>query len=392
MGRAHAGNVGIENAKGDYIGFLDDDDEFYPEHVSTLVNFLETEQNYGVVYTDSLYISQEWTKDRYMTVGKEVLYSQDFDRQRLLLANYIPMLNVMLRKDLLDKAGLFDEKLEAHEDWDMWLRLSKYSDFCHIKKVTAEVSMRTDGTTITSNNRKAFLETARIIHKRYSSSAADENIVKSQNIVEWLLAKQVVANGEKLENSYLVNIAETLIQQKDTQIGNLGEAISEKDTQIVNLEAAIREKDTQTAYLQSRLDTILNSRGWKFLIRYYWIRDILFSPWFILLSNCRDLTLREIENFPIGLNSIEDATKQKLAKLSVLLMKDLKSHAYRKECSYKATGKVIYDEFYPKYSKPIIDEIDRVLAKHYGFTDEELDFIINYNVKYRMGRDSGGEV
>ena len=39
----------------------------------------------------------------------------------------------------------------------------------------------------------------------------------------------------------------------------------------------------------------------------------------------------------------------------------------------------------PKYSKPIIDEIDVLLAKHYGFTDEELDFIVNYDIKYRMG-------
>jgi hypothetical protein len=34
---------------------------------------------------------------------------------------------------------------------------------------------------------------------------------------------------------------------------------------------------------------------------------------------------------------------------------------------------------------------DRVLAQHYGFTDEELDFIINYDIKYRMGRDAGGD-
>jgi len=39
----------------------------------------------------------------------------------------------------------------------------------------------------------------------------------------------------------------------------------------------------------------------------------------------------------------------------------------------------------------IIYAIDRVLARHYGFTDEELDFIINYDIKYRMGRDSGGD-
>jgi len=48
------------------------------------------------------------------------------------------------------------------------------------------------------------------------------------------------------------------------------------------------------------------------------------------------------------------------------------------------------DTIYPKSSKPIIDEIDCVLAKHYGFTDEELDFIINYDIKYRMGRDTEG--
>ena len=66
-------------------------------------------------------------------------------------------------------------------------------------------------------------------------------------------------------------------------------------------------------------------------------------------------------------------------------MADLKRRAQRKETYYKTTGRVVYDEFYPRRSKPIIDKIDRVLAQHYGFTDEELDFIINYEVKYRLG-------
>ena len=38
-----------------------------------------------------------------------------------------------------------------------------------------------------------------------------------------------------------------------------------------------------------------------------------------------------------------------------------------------------------------MDEIDRVLAQHYGFTDGELDFIINYDIKYRMGDELVGE-
>ena len=72
-------------------------------------------------------------------------------------------------------------------------------------------------------------------------------------------------------------------------------------------------------------------------------------------------------------------------------MKDIKRNSRRLEARYTATGEVEYDQFYPRKSKPIIDEIDCVLAKHYGFTDEELDFIINYDIKYRMGRDSGDE-
>jgi hypothetical protein len=44
------------------------------------------------------------------------------------------------------------------------------------------------------------------------------------------------------------------------------------------------------------------------------------------------------------------------------------------------------DGGYPSKSKPILDEIDRELARHYGFTAAELDFILN--CKYRPGRDS----
>lgn len=57
------------------------------------------------------------------------------------------------------------------------------------------------------------------------------------------------------------------------------------------------------------------------------------------------------------------------------IMKDVKTNH----------GVVSQKQYYVRKSKPIIDEIDKVLAKHYGFTEEELDFIINYDIKYRMG-------
>jgi len=121
------------------------------------------------------------------------------------------------------------------------------------------------------------------------------------------------------------------------------------------------------------------------------LNSSLFYWWFLTLSDCRHLNLREIEWFPLELERMSVNIKKDLVELSDKLMTDLKLHAKRKEAYYQTTGQVIYDEFYPKYSKPIIDEIDRVLAKHYGFTEEELDFIINYDIKYRMGKDNEEE-
>ncbi len=74
-------------------------------------------------------------------------------------------------------------------------------------------------------------------------------------------------------------------------------------------------------------------------------------------------------------------------------MEDIAYNAKRISVFYKKTGNVEYDQYFPRLSKSIMDKIDTILAKHYGFTDEELDFIINYDIKYRMGKelDNGDE-
>lgn len=73
------------------------------------------------------------------------------------------------------------------------------------------------------------------------------------------------------------------------------------------------------------------------------------------------------------------------------LMKDLSEKSGLKVANYKSTGKVEYAEYYPKRSKQIIDQIDSVLAKYYQFSLEELDFILNYDVKFRMGDELSEE-
>ncbi len=104
---------------------------------------------------------------------------------------------------------------------------------------------------------------------------------------------------------------------------------------------------------------------------------------YIAYTDCRNLQKSFIDAFKFPSTLITD---KKLISEGRKLFKDYEKKKYTKSTHYKSTGNdVVYDEYYPKKSKSIIDEIDKVLAKHYGFTEEELDFIINYDIKYRMG-------
>jgi hypothetical protein len=119
------------------------------------------------------------------------------------------------------------------------------------------------------------------------------------------------------------------------------------------------------------------------------LNSSLYYFFFKNYSNCRDFSAREILSFPIG--HISDKLIEELNILEKELYKSYSSNKEIKKRVYES-GLIYYEEYYPALSKPIIDEIDRVLAKHYGFTDEELDFIINYDIKYRMGGElEGGE-
>ena len=87
---------------------------------------------------------------------------------------------------------------------------------------------------------------------------------------------------------------------------------------------------------------------------------------------------------------VDQSTSTQLKQLKASLQRDLIANSVQKQIRTQA-GVITYQEFYPKLSKAIIDEIDAVLARHNGFTDEELDFIINYDIKYRLGADSDEE-
>ena len=112
----------------------------------------------------------------------------------------------------------------------------------------------------------------------------------------------------------------------------------------------------------------------------------LFYWYWITHSNCMDVVEREVIKLPVFNLSISNSLN-----FSNLMESLLKSY-YASKVKRQRRGKIIKTNeinFDVPKSKPIIDEIDRVLARHYGFTDEELDFIINYDIKYRMGLGAG---
>lgn len=119
--------------------------------------------------------------------------------------------------------------------------------------------------------------------------------------------------------------------------------------------------DENTAYI---LNALLNS-------------SLFFMLW-ETVSDCWHITNKDFEFVRFDLDSIHDKTKKELIRLSKELEMDLernKEYIGSKQTDY------IYQH---KKSKRIIDEIDYLLAKCYGFTKEELSYILNYNLEYRM--------
>src|SRR5207244_6851657 len=86
----------------------------------------------------------------------------------------------------------------------------------------------------------------------------------------------------------------------------------------------------------------------------------------------------------------ESTHRKPLLNLAKSLMDDLEKNSVSRTMRFQHDTLTVQC-IYPKTSKPILDEIDRVLARHYGFTEEELDFILNYDIKYRMGQANADE-
>ncbi len=263
LARSKAANTGLNAATGDYLIFLDDDDLFYPEHISSLVTTLQNQQNALCAYAG---VHVEYYIDEKIAATTD--FNEPFDLHRLRGRNFIPIHAMLFAKSLVTNGCQFDEALNIFEDWDFWLQLTKYSDVLHIDEINA-------------------------VYRNFGHSGLgltqDENLLRQargQIYDKW----SRLLSGEQLDD--IIQYREDVINDANKQLTSLQQnvlAYAEREKQSV-LTYAEREKQSALAYterekqntlayaerekiLRKTIDDLAHSTSWRitgplrFLIR-----------------------------------------------------------------------------------------------------------------------------
>jgi glycosyltransferase involved in cell wall biosynthesis len=136
-GLSAARNTGIRAARGQYVAFLDSDDLWLPEKVSLQIARLDAEPEVGLVYCETLLFDDS-------ALATPTLHSDWASHPSgrilpwLVRQNVIPSPTPIVRRELFERVGLFDETLSACEDWDMWIRIGRVCEIAYVNQVLAK--------------------------------------------------------------------------------------------------------------------------------------------------------------------------------------------------------------------------------------------------------------
>ena len=155
QGASAARNECLGAGSSKYVAFLDDDDEYFPDHLEILVNFLDAHSDvdfafskaWGVKEKDCQAIRAEiWIEDLPDGKVKGFLPAPYYQPEMIYKTNICPTLTVMMRRECLEKIGGFNEDFVCLNDWAAWAKivLAGYK-MAHINKFTAEYSIHGSG-------------------------------------------------------------------------------------------------------------------------------------------------------------------------------------------------------------------------------------------------------
>lgn len=126
-------NVGTGLAKGEYIGYLDDDNVYRPDHLAVLVKALDDYPTIDVVYAD------RWIVDETGEIKPRIGFTADYSPSLLMKANFIDTSDALIRRSAVFDVGGWDENYQKFLDWNLWCRMDKYGKkFKHIPLILTD--------------------------------------------------------------------------------------------------------------------------------------------------------------------------------------------------------------------------------------------------------------
>jgi len=144
LGGGAARNTGIRHAQGEYVAFLDSDDEWLPEKLQKeLEVFRSSDPVVGLVYTGKMMLDET---GRVLEIRMPT--KSGWVYEALLDANFIGSCSrVTVKKQALERVAGFDETLVAHQDWDLWLRVARVSRIASVPNCLVKRYMGSDQVT-----------------------------------------------------------------------------------------------------------------------------------------------------------------------------------------------------------------------------------------------------
>jgi glycosyltransferase involved in cell wall biosynthesis len=180
-GGAAARNTGIKASKGNYVAFQDSDDEWYPEklQLQTAVLF-KAPLEVGVCYSSFIRIN----KDKRQVIPKGNSHKfEGYIFKKMLRDNFVTTQTALVKKKCFDRIGMFDESLPRLQDWELWLRISKYYDFIYLSKPLVVAHIQKDSI---SNSVQGLLEAISIIEKKHGEGILKHDPFSVANKYCWL--------------------------------------------------------------------------------------------------------------------------------------------------------------------------------------------------------------